>query len=78
VGIMLISALLILPPVTALQMALGFRATIVVSVVAGFLSVVCGIVLAFWVNLPAGATIVCLNFLFFLAALIFRTLRRGY
>ncbi len=78
VGIMLISALLILPPVTALQMAFGFRATIVVSVAAGFLSVVCGIVLAFWINLPAGATIVILNFLFFLGSLAFRTLKRGY
>jgi zinc transport system permease protein len=75
VGIMLISALLILPAATALQMARGFKATIVISVVMGVLSVVLGIMIAFAVDLPAGATIVILNFTFFLSSLVYRNLR---
>ncbi|OPY78039.1 MAG: High-affinity zinc uptake system membrane protein ZnuB [Syntrophorhabdus sp. PtaU1.Bin058] len=72
VGIMLISALLILPPVTALQLARGFRATIVISSLAGITSVILGIVTSFIANLPTGATIVVINFIFFLLSFTYR------
>lgn len=65
VGIMLISALLILPPVTALQMARGFKATLVISCLCGIFSVIAGITLSFIINLPAGATTVVVNFILF-------------
>ena len=68
VGIMLISALLILPPVTALQMSRSFKATIFISAISGILSVISGVFASFLLNLPAGATIVMINFIFFLAA----------
>jgi zinc transport system permease protein len=68
VGIMLISALLILPPVTALQVAKSFKATIIVSALSGVLSVISGVFTSFMLNVPAGATIVIINFIFFLAA----------
>jgi zinc transport system permease protein len=74
VGIMLITALLVLPAVTALQMSRGFRGTMVISCVAGVLSVVLGVLLSFMADLPTGATIVLINFLFFLIAFITRTM----
>jgi len=70
VGIMLISSLLILPPVMALQVARGFRMTIVIASVGGVTSVILGIVLSLAVDLPTGATIVILNFLFFTGAFV--------
>ena len=70
VGIMLISSLLILPPVMALQVARGFRMTIVIASVGGVASVILGIVLSLAVDLPTGATIVILNFLFFTGAFV--------
>jgi zinc transport system permease protein len=72
VGIMLISALLILPPVTALQLARGFRSTIIISSAAGTISVILGIVISFIANLPTGAAIVIVNFIFFLASFAYR------
>ncbi|MDD5009780.1 MAG: metal ABC transporter permease [Syntrophorhabdaceae bacterium] len=72
VGIMLISALLILPPVTALQLARGFKATIVISSLAGITSVILGIAISFMANLPTGATIVIINFIFFLSSFTYR------
>lgn len=60
-GIMLVSAMLIIPPLTALQLSLNFKMTIVASVIFAVLSVVSGIVAAFWLNLPAGGTIVMIN-----------------
>lgn len=76
VGIMLISALLILPPVTALQLARGFRTAVVAAGLIGVISVISGVLLSYVLNLPAGATIVILNFLLFLLAAGLRRIGR--
>jgi zinc transport system permease protein len=65
-GIMLVSAMLILPPLTALQLSLSFRITIIAAVFFSILSVICGIIAAFLLNLPAGGTIVIFNIGFLL------------
>ncbi|KQC08565.1 MAG: ABC transporter [Smithella sp. SDB] len=65
-GIMLVSAMLILPPLTALQLSMSFKKTIIAAVCFSIASVICGIILAFLLNLPAGGTIVILNIGFFL------------
>jgi zinc transport system permease protein len=65
-GIMLVSAMLILPPLTALQLSVSFRMTIIAAVFFSTLSVICGIILAFLLNLPAGGTIVIFNIGFLL------------
>jgi len=75
VGIMLISALLILPAVTAFQLARGFRSSLVISALSAVLSVILGIFISIGVNLPTGATIVLTNFLFFLLAFLTRLAR---
>ncbi|QWV92855.1 metal ABC transporter permease [Geomonas oryzisoli] len=76
VGIMLISALLILPAVSALQIAKGFKTAIVSAAGIGVATVIIGISLSFVVNLPTGATIVLINFAVFLCAFAARTLLR--
>jgi zinc transport system permease protein len=68
-GIMLVSAMLILPPLIALQLSLNFKMTIIVSVLFSILSVLCGIIAAFMLNLPAGGTIVITNVAFLLLVL---------
>ena len=65
-GIMLVSAMLIIPPLTALQLSLGFRMTMIASVLFSILSVTFGLIIAFVLNLPAGGTIVLLNIFFLL------------
>jgi len=72
VGIMLTSALLILPAVTALQIAKGFRNTMVFSSLVAISSVIAGIYISFIMNLPTGATIVMVNFIIFVTAFLFR------
>lgn len=65
-GIMLVSAMLILPALTALQLSFSFRITILASVIFAVLSVICGLLLAFLLNLPAGGTIIIINIVFLL------------
>jgi zinc transport system permease protein len=72
VGIMLTSALLILPAVTALQIAKSFKKTMMLSSLTGVSSVLIGIYTSFVLNLPTGATIVMVNFVFFIIAFLSR------
>ncbi len=72
VGIMLISALLIAPAASALQLARGFKVCILLAALQGCSSVIIGIIISIMANLPASATIVMVNLLFFAAACITR------
>jgi len=69
VGIMLISALLILPASTALQLARGFKAALLLSALAAVAAVTAGICISIVLDLPAGGVIVGVNLVFFMAAL---------
>jgi len=77
VGIMLVSALLIIPPVTALQFARGFRTTIVISCLTGIVAVLAGVTISFVLDLPAGASIVIVSFGIFLVSFLGARLRIG-
>jgi zinc transport system permease protein len=74
VGIMLTSALLILPAVTALQIAKSFKNTMAISSAIAMSSVIIGIYISFAMNLPTGAMIVITNFIFFIAAFLYRNI----
>jgi zinc transport system permease protein len=65
VGIMLISAMLILPASTALQMAKGFKAAMITAASIAVFSVLAGVTVSFYADLPTGATVVIINFLLF-------------
>lgn len=66
VGIMLISALLILPSVSALQLSYSFKRVLIISIIFSISSVIIGVIASFYFNLPTGATIVFVNFLILL------------
>lgn len=57
VGVMLVSAFLILPAITALQFSRGFFNTILIAEGATLFSILFGITFSFFWNIPAGATI---------------------
>jgi zinc transport system permease protein len=72
VGVMLVSALLILPAVTALQLSPGFRKAMIISAIISLLSVILGITFSFFLDLPTGAAIVMINVVFFGGALVYK------
>lgn len=65
VGILLIGALMVVPAVTAMQVARSFRQSMVFSVGFALVAVVVGLLAAYYLNLPAGATIVLLSLVIF-------------
>ncbi|MFB3896617.1 MAG: metal ABC transporter permease [bacterium] len=74
VGIMLVSALLIIPAVTALQIAKGFKSAMIIAGISSVFSVLCGITVSIILDLSAGATIVMINILLFIISLFIKTI----
>lgn len=70
VGLLLASMLIILPPSTALQLKLSFRKTLLAAMSISVLSVIIGLVVSFAYDLAPSGTIVMINLLFFLIALL--------
>jgi len=75
VGIMLVSALLILPAVSALQFSKGFRQAIIFAIIFSVISVILGIAISFFMDLPTGATVVMINVLLFALSFIYRQIK---
>lgn len=71
VGILLISALLIIPVLAALQFKKTFIPTIIIAQIISIFSVIAGIVISFYFNLASGGTIVLINLIVFLIVSIF-------
>lgn len=77
VGVLLISALLVLPGLTALQVSKSFRQTMVLSPLFGLLSTIFGILLSIMLDTASGATIVVVGLVIFLFVLIGKRITRG-
>jgi zinc transport system permease protein len=58
VGVLLIAALMVLPVSAAMRLAWSMWSTLLLSIATGLLSVLCGLTLAYYADLPPGATIV--------------------
>jgi zinc transport system permease protein len=71
-GIMLVSALLIFPAVTALQISKSFQVAILISAIVSIVSVFLGIIVSFFFDLPTGATIVLVNGIIFTLTFVYK------
>jgi zinc transport system permease protein len=65
VGILMVTALLVIPAAAGLQLAVNFKQALVLSSLTAVFSVVLGLLASYSLNLPAAATIVVIAFLFF-------------
>ena len=71
-GIVLVTSLLVIPPASARNLSRSLRQQILYSLLFGLLGAFGGIVLAYVLNVPCGATIVLTSILLFLASLTVR------
>jgi zinc transport system permease protein len=70
VGVLLISALIVIPVVTALQFKKSFLQTIFIAEIFSVSSVCIGIMSSFYLNISTGGTIVIVSIFFFLISLM--------
>ena len=74
-GIILVSALLIIPPSTAKLVSTSFRLLIVESLLFSEATVLAGIAISYYVNAPTGAVIVLVGTVLFFLAFLYKRLR---
>ncbi len=74
VGVLLVSALIVIPVVAALQLRTSFIRTLIFAEVFSVLSVVSGVVISYYLDLSSGGTIVIVTLLFFGLAWLFAKL----
>jgi len=68
VGVLLIAALMVLPVSAAMRVAWSMRSALALSLAGGLVSVLCGLTLAYYADLPPGGTIVLVAAALVLAA----------
>ncbi len=66
VGIILVSALVVIPPASSKNISSNFFQMVVFSIVFGFISSTVGLFLSYYLNLASGATIIMVSVLIFL------------
>jgi len=72
IGILLISALLVIPTVTALQYKKSFKLTLLIAEIISLFSVMAGLIISFYLNLSPGGTIVLLMLTIFAFTLFYK------
>jgi len=74
VGILLISALIVLPNVTSMMIGKGFKKTVIISISLSVAAVVSGIIISYYLNLAPSGTIVMVSVSIFLGTLLVRSM----
>lgn len=77
VGILLVSALMVIPVAASLQISRSFRSTMVNAVIISEVSVLAGLLISFTADLATGGTIVLIAVAIFVAAFMLRQLNNG-
>ncbi|WP_178021463.1 metal ABC transporter permease [uncultured Paenibacillus sp.] len=76
VGVLLVSALIVLPASLALRIASGFAAALLISVGTGLAGVFSGLTLSYYIDTPPGGTIALILLAFLLTTLLVQKLLR--
>ena len=76
VGILMVGALMVIPVLSALQIAKSFRGTLVYSVCFSFITVFAGLYFSYYLNIIAGGAIVLLALAIFVFTLLFGNARK--
>lgn len=72
VGILLISALIVLPNITAIMFGKGFKKTVMLSISMSVVSVVSGIILSYYLDLAPSGMIVMISVAMLVGTLVFK------
>ncbi len=76
VGILLVSALVVIPAAAGLQVAKSFKQAMGLSTAISVVSVVVGLCFSFFLDLPASGSIVLISFLAFILLFVLRRTRK--
>lgn len=75
IGIIMITAQLLLPGVTSLNLTNKVKKSVILAFLISILSSISGYYLSYLLNIPSGATIVLILFIFFLSSILYKNLK---
>lgn len=76
-GALLMSSFIIFPALIAMSVCKSFRSTVIVSAVISVVTFTLGLFVSFYLNTPAGATVVAADLVLLIAVSLFSRLRRA-
>ena len=76
IGVLLISALLIVPVATSILIGDSFLKTIIISIMISEISIICGFVFSYYVEWPTGATIVLFNLIILMIVILYVAIKK--
>lgn len=71
-GILVVSSIIVVPVATAMQLKKGFTKTLLLSILFGFLDVMIGLILSYYINSAPGGTIALTSVIMLLLTLTFQ------
>lgn len=71
-GILVISSIIAIPVATALQLRKGFKQTFFLSILFGFVDILSGLMLSFYIDCAPGGTIAIISVLILLITIILK------
>lgn len=74
-GVLVISSIIALPTATALQLNYGFKKTFIYSIIFGFLDIVIGLLLSFYIDCAPGGTIAICSVIILLLVILVRRIQ---
>ena len=77
VGALIISSLMVIPVVSALQISKSYKQTVIFSVIFGFIFTVVGLISSFYLRLKPGGTIVIFGILVLFMLFIYNGIKRS-
>lgn len=75
-GILVISSMIAMPVAAAMQLNVGFKKTLVFSISFGFMDIISGLILSYYINSAPGGTIAIASVAVLLAVILFKKLAK--
>lgn len=69
-GILVISSILVVPVATSMQFKTNFKKTLLLSILIGFIDIICGLILSYILNTASGGTIALISVIVLIISLI--------
>ena len=76
-GILVISSMMVVPVATALQFKKGFKSTLMISIVIGFIDIITGLLSSYYINSAPGGTIAVTSVTILLISLIIKNVKNS-
>lgn len=75
-GILVISSMMVVPVATALQFKKGFKSTLIISIIIGFIDIMVGLVSSYYINSAPGGAIAVTSVIVLMLSLIIKSIKK--